>query len=389
MRSFTERNPTIIGIVVVALIAAGTGGALLLNGGFFKDRYTVQAVFTDAAGLKAGDKVRVAGVDAGQVGGIRQDGSKVEVSLHVDHGIHLPRDSRAEVVVETLLGNKYVRLVAGHDWSHPLHGGSVIRDTTTPTEVLDLQNEGTPLLNDLDGKTINSLLGKIDDITAGQRGNVGEIITGLDRLTAAVDGRQAQARHLIDSARTVSGTLAARDQDLLSAIDHANVVLDGLAQRRVELVTLLDQTSKTATQTADLVARNRPKLDAVLDELHADLAIVGRHQQDLAASLSGLTNAISGFASVGYSGPDDFPNRWANMYTELLGPVSPDAVFGSCGLLDDAFDVLVGPDPVRSCAARTGPLPDASGGSAGSPATSSGAANPVATLFGPLAGAGS
>ena len=69
MKSFTERNPTIIGIIVVALIASGTGAALLLNGGFFKDRYTVHGIFTDTAGLKKGDKVRVAGVLAGEVKG--------------------------------------------------------------------------------------------------------------------------------------------------------------------------------------------------------------------------------------------------------------------------------------------------------------------------------
>lgn len=393
MKSFTERNPTIIGIIVVALILSGTGAALLLNGGFFKDRYTVHAIFTDTAGLRKGDKIRVAGVTSGQVGGLSQKGGKVEVTLKVDHGIDLPRDTRAEIVVETLLGNKYVRLVAGHDWAHPLHGGSTIRDTTTPTEVLDLQNVGTPLLEDLDGKTLNDLLGKIDAISSGQRGNVADIITGLNRLTTAINDRQQQARHLIDSTKTVTGTLSNRDQDLLASLDDVNVVLDGLAKRRVQLATLLDQTSQTARKTADLVAQNRPALDAILDELHADLQIVGQHQQDLAASLSGLTNAIDGFASVGYSGPDDFPNRWANMYTQLIGPLGPDALFGSCGLLDDAFDVMLGPDPVKRCADRTGPLPSTA--AAGTPTASSGPAsstaapNPLATMYGPLAAGGS
>jgi phospholipid/cholesterol/gamma-HCH transport system substrate-binding protein len=163
----------------------------------------------------------------------------------------------------------------------------------------------------------------------------------------------------------VTGTLANRDQDLLRSIDQINVVVDGLAQRRVELATLLDQTAQTAKKTADLVATDRPQLDAILDELHADLAIVGRRQGELVASMSGLSNAIGGFASIGYSGKDEVPNTWANMYTQLLGPISPDAVFGSCGLLDDAFDVLVGPDPIKNCANRTGPLPS----SGGNPAT--------------------
>ena len=409
MKSFTERNPTIIGLLVIAFIASGTVGALALNGGFFKDRYTVHAIFPDTAGLKKGDKVRVAGVPAGQVKGVHLDGSHVDVTLGVDRGIKLPRDTRAEIVVETLLGNKYVRLVAGTDWAHLLHGGSVITDTTTPTEVLDVQNIGTPLLEHLDAKSFNSLLGKIDRITVGQRGNVGDIIDGLDKLTTVIDQRDSQARSLIDATKTVTGTLAARDQDLLNSVDNLNVLVDGLAQRRAELATLLDQTAQTARKTADLVAANRPKLDAILTEVHADLAIIDQHQQDLAASLSGLTNAISGFASVGYSGPDQYPNQWANMYTQLIGPLSPDALFGSCGFLDEAFDIMIGPDPVKSCAARTGPLPNTGSSPAASPAAASGTklgaspsagsssspssgsagagANPLAVILGPLAGA--
>lgn len=381
MKSFTERNPVVIGVVVVALIAAGTTAALALNGGAFKDRYTVTARFSDTAGLRKGDKVRVAGILAGQVGSIREHGGRVDVSLMVDDGVDLPRDVRAEVVVETLLGSKYVRLSGGRAWDHPLEAGDVITDTVTPTEVLDVENVGTPLLEDTDAEAIDDLLGKIDRVTEGQRGNVGEIVDGLNKLTKAVNERQAEARRLIRSSRTVTATLAARDQDLLKALDDVNVVLDGLAKRRVQLAQLLASTEATARKTADLVGENRQQIDAVLDEIHQDLKVVERNQTNLAESLAGLTNAIGGFASIGYSGADEKPNTWANMYTQLVGPISPDALFGSCGLLDDAFDVLIGPDPVTDCAARTGPLPTAADGS--------GTEDPLSAMYGPLTGGGS
>jgi len=380
VKAFTERNPVTIGVVVIALIAAGTTGALALNGGAFKERYTVHARFTDTAGLRKGDRVRVAGIVSGQVGSIREHNGRVDVNLEIDDGIELPADVEAEVVVETLLGSKHVRLSGGDDWSHPLEDGDVITDTTTPTEVLDVENVGTPLLEDTDAAAIDDLLGKIERVTEGQRGNVGEIVDGLNRLTKAVNERQAEARRLIRSSRTVSATLAARDEDLLAALDDVNVVLDGLAKRRVQLATLLEKTEATARKTADLVGQNRPELDAILDEIHLDLQVVERNQTNLAESLAGLSNAISGFASIGYSGKDEFPNTWANMYTQLVGPVSPDALFGSCGLLDDAFDIMLGPDPVAECTERTGPLPTATEGS--------GQADPLTTMYGPLTEAG-
>lgn len=387
MKSFTERNPVVIGAIVVLVVLGGTAAAVLLNAGFFADRYRVDAVFADTAGLRTGDLVRVAGVPAGEVSSIAERNGEVLVGLDVDRGVELPADTRAEVVVETLLGSKHVRLVAGTDWSTPLEEGAEITDTRTPTEILDLQNVGTPLLEDTDAAAISDLLGKIDRISEDQRGNVEEIITGLNRLTTVINDRRTEAGRLIDSARTVSATLAERDEDLLAAVDDLGIVVDALARRRVELAALLAQTSSTATATADLVAENRPELDLVLDELHLDLEIVGARQAELAAGLAGLANAIEGFSSIGYSGPDEFPNRWANMYTQLLGPIGPDAVFGSCGLLDDAFDVLLGDDPITACEDRTGPLPNAEGGgTAGTPLTGGPTGDPLDALFGPLAG---
>jgi phospholipid/cholesterol/gamma-HCH transport system substrate-binding protein len=388
VKSFTERNPVVIGAIVVGLIALGTTGALALNAGMLEDRYTVHARFPDTAGLRKGDKVRVAGVVSGQVGSVRQHEGEVEVDLQIDERIELPGDVRAEIVVETLLGSKYVRMVGGDDWAHPLEAGDLITDTASPTEVLDVQETGVPLLEELDGAALDDLLAKIEAVTDGQRENVGEIIVGLDRLAGAIDDRQVAARRLIASSRTVVGTLAERDEELLAALGDLDVVLDGLAVRRVQVVKLLQETEAAARATADLVADNRPKIDAILQEIHLSLQVVARNQDDLAAGLSGMANAISGFASVGYSGPDEFPNRWANMYTQLIGPLGPDALFGSCGLLDDAFDIMLGPDPVADCEARTGPLPTAV--AAGSDQGSSGpaAVDPMTALYGPLVGEG-
>ena len=52
MKSFTERNPVVIGAIVVLLILGGTAAAVLLNAGFFADRYRVEAVFADTASTR-------------------------------------------------------------------------------------------------------------------------------------------------------------------------------------------------------------------------------------------------------------------------------------------------------------------------------------------------
>jgi len=394
VRSFTERNPVVIGAVVVALIASGTAAALMLNSGALADRYLVRARFPDSAGITVGSQVKVAGITSGEVESVRQAGTEVEVVLGVDAAIELPADTRADIVVDTLLGSKSVRLVPGDRWEDLLEEDAVITETSTPTEALDLQNIGTPLLEETDGEAIDTLIDTVLRITEGKRGDVADILDGLEDLAVTVNRREQEARDLVDAARSLTATLDRRDEDLLDAVDDLNVVVETLADRRVELVELLEQTTEAATRISDLVEGNQPELDRILDELHADLAIVGRHQVDLAQSVALVSSAIQGFASVGFSGPDELPNRWANLYTQLLGPLGPDILLGSCGALDTALDLALGPDPVADCDDRTGPLPGSAGpgqpgsGGSGGGSTGGGGGSGLLGIYQPALDAG-
>ncbi|MCB1017945.1 MAG: MCE family protein [Acidimicrobiales bacterium] len=360
MRSFTERSPVVLGLVVVVLLGVSVTGALVLNAGVFKGRYSISARFTDAAGLRPGDKVRVAGVAAGEVDSVHEEDGEVEVTLRVDDGVELSGDTRAEVVVETVLGTKSVRLETGDDWDHPLRDGDVITDTGTPVEVLDLQNIGTRFFTESDGRAFDELIDSLEQVTEGKHDDVARIVRGVNRLSGELNARDDEARRLFDAAETLSRTLADRDDDLVVAVDDLNVVVGDLADRRTALHTLLAETAEAAGRLADLAGDNGPQLDAVLADLRATLDVIDRHQVDLAAGIGYLGVAIEGFASVGYSGPGDTPNDWANIFTQLIGPVAPDGIMGACGPFDRALDLAFGPDPLP-CDQRDGPLPNSSG----------------------------
>lgn len=384
--SFTERNPVVLGAITIGLIAVAVVGVLVLNADFFADRYTVNARFTDAAGISPGDTVRVAGVDAGRVQDVRQTDGAVEVVLAVDHGVELSGDTAAAVQVETVLGTKFVRLSTGDDWDHPLEDGDTITDTTTPVELLDLQNTGTRLFDESDGAALNDLMDSVSEITDGKRVQVQQIIDGLGDLTRVVSDRETEARRLLDSAETLTGTLADRDQELGSAIDSLNAVVGDLAERRTALVELLRSTSGAAHELADLVGDNRADLDVVLDEVNVTLDTIGRHQVDLAQSVGYLGVAIEGFASIGYNGPEEVARPWGNIFTQLIGPTGPDGVLGSCMPVDRMLDLVFGPDPLP-CDQRTGSLTTSPGTAGGAePPTLTQPSGGVETLIGPLTG---
>lgn len=381
--SFSERNPMVLGAVTISLIAVAVVGVLVLNADAFADRYTVNAYFEDAAGIGSGDSVRVAGVDAGKVESVRQTDGQVEVVMAIDQGVELSADTAASIQVETVLGTKFVRLTTGDEWDEPLADGDTITDTTTPVELLDIQNTGTRLFDESDGEALNDLMASLSEVTEGKRVQVQQILDGLSRLTRVVSDRETEARRLLDSAQTLTGTLADRDEELGTAIDNLNVVVGDLAERRTALVDLLDSTATAAHELAGVIGDNRADLDAILDEVHTTLGTIGAHQEDLAQSVAYLGVAIEGFASVGYNGPDEVARPWANIFTQLIGPTGPDGLLGACMPIDRMLDLVFGPDPLP-CDQRTGPMGESPPLDQGNPPDLTQPAGGVDTLLDPF-----
>ena len=122
-KSFTERNPKIIGAIAIVVILAVTAGAIGLNSDIVKNRYPITATFSDTAGMQSGDSVLLAGVVVGQVNSVKLNGNRADVAMQINHGVQIPTDSSADVYVETLLGKKDIRINPGHDWSHLMGSG--------------------------------------------------------------------------------------------------------------------------------------------------------------------------------------------------------------------------------------------------------------------------
>jgi len=352
-KSFLERNQKVIGMIGIGALLAGSAFALLLSGGVFARSYHVTAYFSDAAGLQSGDPVTVAGLKAGTVKGIEISHGQVAVELAVSRSVELPRDSRADIVVQTLLGKRAVNLVAGHSKSQ-LQPDDIIPEarTTTPVDITELNDISVRLMNGSDAGALNDLMSEVTKITQGKAEDVSQLADGLDKVLAAVDARRSQLGGLIDALTTLSGTLANKDQTILSMIDRLNAVLGNLAAHQQDLQTLLVATDAASHDTADLVSRNRATLDSTLTSLHGVLNVLADHQVDLAASIDYLDQAVQGYSSVGYSCTGDrtpgscagmeYPNRWANIFVQSLGPAGVDAFLGKCGVVDHIIDSILG-----------------------------------------------
>jgi phospholipid/cholesterol/gamma-HCH transport system substrate-binding protein len=385
VKAFADRNPRRIGAVALLAMAVIVSGVIVLNKGLFSSTYPVEARFPNAAGIAKGTQVLLAGVPVGSVGSVRLAGNSVIATMDINHGTVLPHDTAVAVQVQTLLGLEDVALEPLGGWSHPLQAGALINNTSVPVQIYQLQNAAGHLLTSVDTKALNTLVEQLASITKGKQVQVKEIVNGLAALTTTVDQRSGAVSQLIDAANTVSSTLASHDQQLVGLLDNLNTVVAGLSAHSGQLGSLIDNIEQMAAQTAQLVGTNSPQLNAMLQNLHSVLGVISQHQVDLAEGLSYLASGIKGFASVGYSGPSDYPNTWANVFTNPVTLAGAFGVLGPCGALDQALNVVLGPDPL-ACSEQTGPLPSGSGSAPAGPSSGAGG---LSQLFGPLAGSGS
>jgi phospholipid/cholesterol/gamma-HCH transport system substrate-binding protein len=382
VKAVTERNPKVVGIVGLVVMTACVLGILFLNRSLFNSGYTVQARFTNAAGISKGTEVMEAGVNIGTVSSVQVHGNAVDAQLSVNRSVVLPHTTTAAVEVETLLGVVDVTLKPVSGWDDPLKQNALITDTSVPTEFYELQNTAHSLLSKTNAKALNSFVTSLANITKGKQTQVAQIISGLGALTSTVDQRSGQVSQLIDSANTLSSTLQGKDQQLLSIVNNLDTVSTGLANHDQDLSNLITNVDSMAGQTNSLVSQDSPALNSLLKSLHSDLTVVGQHQEDLAEGVSYLGGALKGFQSIAYSGSSPVP--WGNIFVNPASLTNTFGVIGPCGAFDEVLNQVLGPDPA-SCNDQTGPLPGegsnaSSGGAAsGSSSSSSNAATTTPT----------
>jgi phospholipid/cholesterol/gamma-HCH transport system substrate-binding protein len=371
VKAVTERNPKVVGLIAIVLMSVCILGILLLNRSLFSSGYTVNARFANAAGISKGTQVMVAGVNVGSVTSVDVHGNAVDAQLSVSKSVQLPHVTTAAIEVETLLGVVDVTLTPVSGWDEPLKPGALITNTSVPTEFYQLQNTAHTLLAKSNAQALNSLVTSLAAITKDKQTQVAQIISGLGALTTTVDQRSTQVSQLIDSANTLSSTLASRDQQLLSVVNNLDTVSTGLAANDQDLGNLITNVDAMASQTNSLVSQDSPALNSLLSSLHADLTVVGQHQEDLAEGVSYLGGALKGFQSIAYSGSTPVP--WGNIYTDPASLTNTFGVIGPCGALDQALNEALGPDPL-ACDDQTGPLPGAGSDSepGGGPSQASG-----------------
>jgi phospholipid/cholesterol/gamma-HCH transport system substrate-binding protein len=323
MKSFRDRNPYAVGIVSMGIIGLVTGLAFMVGLlHLLEHTYTMEGSFTDAAGLRIGDDVKLAGVKVGRVTGVDADRAhgRVTVTWVVNNGVDIRDEAGADIALETLLGSKYIRI------TNPSKGDDLYADlsrddrlipvdrTTTPVDVFDLTREATTRIEETDNDKLNQLIKQLATITEGKRATITDLIQSVGTLSSAINEREGQLDNLLQSADQLSANLADKDQTLVTLIDESRTILDFLVQRRDELSAALGAGSDAVRSLSVLIDTNADELDAILDDLQPTLATVDSDMSGLNRGLALAGPAFYGQSLAGTHGP------WQDVYIASLGP---------------------------------------------------------------------
>jgi phospholipid/cholesterol/gamma-HCH transport system substrate-binding protein len=319
---FTDMNRRALGVVAIALIAAGCLAAFAVGSlDLLEHRYGVSAVLPDAAGLRRGSLVRLAGVDVGEVTGITADRhqGQVVVSFEVDDDVRLGPDTTADVALSTLLGGEYIRL--GHVTGSPALADRPddrrripIERTSVPYSVNQTFNEATDVVQAIDTGAVNRMVTSFADIATDSGPRLDRVLEGLRRVARAFNQREAVVDDLLENSQVLTDTLAEKDQTMARLIDASEVVLDQISARRDELATVLGDGSAVVGTMSRVLREKRAELDRILTDLDLVTDVVADRQGDVDTILSWAGPTFDQVSAIASHGP------YIDVLPTALGP---------------------------------------------------------------------
>jgi phospholipid/cholesterol/gamma-HCH transport system substrate-binding protein len=223
----------IIGLAIFAL------GIFFISGqeGFFRRRYKLKAYVTEAAGLRQGAQVSLAGVAVGSVERIEispyaESARAVEIVMRVARAYQhqIRADSRASIETVGLLGDSYINITRGSPGQEVIADGGVLK-TSEEADVKRVVQNANDVFTNL--RVLSATLNNISSQVQSGKGSLGKLVydqTLYNRLNKTTDSFDRMVTR-VDQGQGTLGKLMA-DETLygttVATIDRLNKVIDDM-----------------------------------------------------------------------------------------------------------------------------------------------------------------
>jgi phospholipid/cholesterol/gamma-HCH transport system substrate-binding protein len=290
-----------VGILVVGGLALFTLGTFLIGNQHkaFARHFEVYTEFANLDGLAKGAKVRVSGMDAGEIVDIgvpTQPGSKFRLKLRIEQRLHplIRTDSVVTIDTEGVVGDKFLFVHQGGPNTAEA-GPLMTLPSKEPLDISDLMEKGAGMLTDVNSmmkETVGKLNGALDTVTTTVN-NADDIVIGLKEgrgpagMLLRDEDTADQLRQTIENTRQATSSLR-------HASTQADAMVSDLQSRRLgQKADDAMVSAKDAAQNIDATSRQlQQTLTAALgpDEQGADAAT------NIGQSLSNLNLATGNMA---------------------------------------------------------------------------------------------
>lgn len=311
-------NP-LLGALSIAVIIALTAASFfidsmpLIGAG---PKYT--AYFSEAAGLKPDDEVRIAGIKVGVVSSVELEGDKVRVQFR-SKDAWIGDNTHASIQIKTVLGQKYVVLdPAGANELDPDTPIGLDR-TTSPYDVVTAFSQAAEVIEEIDPDQLATSLDAVADTMDLPDGEFRNAVDGVSRLSQTISSRDQELSRLLEATRTSASLVAERNDEFQRLIEGTGTLLTELNNRKESIQLVLDASAALSSELRLLVADNEEIFGPTLNELDSALGILTDHEQDLRDSLHNLAPFYRLYGNMLGSG------RWFDsVVTNLMPPGLPE-----------------------------------------------------------------
>jgi virulence factor Mce-like protein len=292
-----ERNKFLLGSIAIAVLIAIIATMLLVQRAAPGYR-TINAEFAQASGLQPKYGVTVSGIQVGNVTGMKLAGDRVDVKMRVRNDIKLGKDSRARIMVTTILGGRYVALTPGG--GGPLPDNTIdLKHTDVPYDLQEALHDMTVSYESVNTDNIAKALDALGNQIKGLPPVVPQAMKNLETLSTIMADRRDQFGSMLKTLQTVSTTLKRQQTSIGNLVRQGNDLFGEFVARRASFTAMMDSVTELVGTLDGIVVEDRAELEKLLDDVNGLADLLGKHDDLLRSTLQaapvglrGLTNAL-------------------------------------------------------------------------------------------------
>jgi phospholipid/cholesterol/gamma-HCH transport system substrate-binding protein len=330
MKTFSERNPMVIGAIGLAVTIAIVLGAVQYDKlPFLNQDKEYSAYFAEAGGLMGDAAVQVSGFQVGKVKSIELDGPRVLIKFTVRKNIRLGGRTEASIKTKGLLGSKILEVYSRGEGQQ--EGTIPIDRTTSPYQLPDALGELATTISGLNTNQLSDSLRVLSETFADTPPELRIAIEGVARFSDTLNERDAELRGLLTNANKATTVLAERSEQIVGLVHNTNALLAELQNQSAAIDQIAGNVSAVSQQLQGFIGENRETINPALNKLNGVLTILDNRKERLQRSLKLLTQYSMSLGESVASGPF-FKTYVANLLPGQFVQPFIDAAFSDLGL---------------------------------------------------------